>query len=84
MAMASYSVAEAKNNLPKLLDLALKGEEVVITRRGEPIVDLTAHRVDTAPKPIDVDWIIRHQAKVNSDEPFNSADLIRQMRDEGY
>jgi prevent-host-death family protein len=82
--MARYSVAEAKNNLPKLLDLALKGEEVVITRRGEPIVDLTAHRAKAEPKPIDVDWIVRHQVKPKTDAPFNSADLIRQMRDEGY
>lgn len=84
MAMARYSVAEAKNNLPKLLDLALKGEEVVITRRGVPVVDLTVHKAAAPRKPIDVDWIIRHQIKPKTDEPFNSADLIRQMRDEGY
>ena len=34
MAMSSYSVAEAKNNLPKLLDRMLAGEAVTITRRG--------------------------------------------------
>lgn len=38
--MANYSVAEAKNHLPKLIDKALEGEEVVITRRGKPLVEL--------------------------------------------
>lgn len=38
--MAVYSVAEAKNRLPRLIDKALEGEEVVITRRGKPVVEL--------------------------------------------
>ena len=38
--MANYSVAEAKNQLPKLIDRSLEGEEVVITRRGKPVVEL--------------------------------------------
>jgi len=38
--MAEYSVAEAKNTLPKLIDRALRGEEVVITRRGKAVVEL--------------------------------------------
>jgi prevent-host-death family protein len=79
MAMARYSVAEAKNNLPKLLDLALKGEEVVITRRGEPIVDLTAHKAE--PKPFDLEWILQNQIKPAAG-PADAAEMIRQMRDE--
>jgi prevent-host-death family protein len=38
--MAEYSVADAKNRLPSLIDKALGGEEVVITRRGKPVVEL--------------------------------------------
>ena len=38
--MTAYSVADAKNNLPKLIDRALQGEEVVITRHGKPVVEL--------------------------------------------
>ena len=37
--MATYSVADAKNTLPKLIDKVLAGEEVIITRRGEPVVE---------------------------------------------
>ena len=36
----AYSVAEAKNTLPKLIDKALAGEEVIITRRGKPVVEV--------------------------------------------
>jgi antitoxin (DNA-binding transcriptional repressor) of toxin-antitoxin stability system len=39
--MDTYSGAEAKNRLPNLIDQALGGETVVVTRRGTPIVELT-------------------------------------------
>jgi prevent-host-death family protein len=45
--MTTYSVADAKNHLPKLIDRALQGEEVVITRRGKPVVELKP----AAPRP---------------------------------
>ena len=38
--MSAYSVAEAKNRLPELIDRALKGEDVVITRHGHSVVEL--------------------------------------------
>lgn len=43
--MTTYSVADAKNQLPKLIDRALAGEEVIITRRGKPVVELRAAAV---------------------------------------
>ncbi|MGI4879429.1 MAG: type II toxin-antitoxin system Phd/YefM family antitoxin [Janthinobacterium lividum] len=42
--MARYSVAEAKNTLPRLIDRAIAGEEVVITRHGKPVVDIKARK----------------------------------------
>ena len=38
--MTTYSVADAKTTLPRLIDRALEGEEVVITRHGRPVVEL--------------------------------------------
>jgi prevent-host-death family protein len=32
--MGTHSIAEAENQLSKLIDRALKGEGIVITRRG--------------------------------------------------
>jgi prevent-host-death family protein len=38
--VTAYSVADAKNRLPRLIDKALVGEEVIITRRGKPVVEV--------------------------------------------
>lgn len=38
--MSEYSVADAKNHLPSLIDKTLEGEEVIITCRGKPVVEL--------------------------------------------
>ena len=55
--MTTYSVADAKNRLPKLIDKALEGEEVVITRRGKPVVELRpASMRPTAPVGTD-EWL---------------------------
>ena len=39
--MSVYSVAQAKNALPRLINEALAGEHVVITRRGIDVVSLS-------------------------------------------
>ena len=38
--MTTYSVADAKNGLPRLIDRALGGEEVIISRHGKPVAEL--------------------------------------------
>jgi prevent-host-death family protein len=38
--MALVDIHEAKANLPRLVERALDGEEIVLTRRGEPTVRL--------------------------------------------
>jgi prevent-host-death family protein len=47
---STHSIAEATNQLSKLIDRALEGEPIVITRRGEPVVELKP--VGPAPRPI--------------------------------
>ena len=37
--MSYYSVAEAKNALSSLIEKAMAGEEVVITRHGKPMIE---------------------------------------------
>lgn len=78
--MSSYSVAEAKNNLPKLLDRMLAGEEVVITRRGKPIARLNPTGPTAPPPQVDIEWLRRVRVKPLT--PGNAVDLVRQMRDE--
>lgn len=79
MAMSTYSVAQAKNNLPKLLDRMLAGEEVVITRRGKPIARLTPEVEKPAGFKIDVDWL--EQNRVQTLKPTDAVETIRDLRD---
>lgn len=39
--MATVNIYEAKTQLSKLVDLAAKGEDIVIARNGKPIARLT-------------------------------------------
>jgi antitoxin (DNA-binding transcriptional repressor) of toxin-antitoxin stability system len=57
--MAEYSVADAKNNLPKLIDRALGGEEVIITRRGKPVVELKQVPAPPAASKGVHDWLFQ-------------------------
>ncbi|HEY1750168.1 MAG TPA: type II toxin-antitoxin system Phd/YefM family antitoxin [Caulobacteraceae bacterium] len=82
--MASHSVAEAKNHLSRLIDRALEGEEVVITRHGAPMVVLKA--VVRAAGPVtdeELDWLDRHQ--VGGPIPDEDAGTaVSRMRDEDW
>jgi prevent-host-death family protein len=81
--MSTHSVAEAKNQLSKLIDRALKGEGVVITRRGEPVVELKPVRA--VPGPIteaDIEWL-RARLVGRTPAKTDGGTLIREMRDEG-
>ena len=42
--MTAYSVEDAKVGLPELIDRALDGEEVIITRRGRAAVEIRPTR----------------------------------------
>ena len=81
--MSTYSVAEAKSQLSKLIDRALNGEGVVITRRGAPVVELKPVR--PAPRPIteaDIQWL-RARRIGRTPAKTDAGTLIREMRDEG-
>lgn len=80
--MSTYSVGDAKNQLSELIDRALRGEGVVITRHGRPMVELKP--VDEPARPVssaDLDWIAAHrvgQAPAGED----AGRLVERMRDE--
>ena len=46
-------VLEARNRLSELLEAAQRGEEVVITKRGEPVATLNAIRKRLTPEEAD-------------------------------
>ncbi|HTV43759.1 MAG TPA: type II toxin-antitoxin system Phd/YefM family antitoxin [Stellaceae bacterium] len=55
--MTVYSVADAKNRLPSLIDKALAGEEVIITRRGKPVAELRPATQPAAPAEGTYEWL---------------------------
>jgi prevent-host-death family protein len=48
----TYSVAEAKNRLPKLIREAEAGHRVVITKRGVPVVEIVRKLEDPTRKRV--------------------------------
>lgn len=38
--MTTYNVADAKTHLSRLLDAALKGDDIIVARAGKPLVRL--------------------------------------------
>jgi prevent-host-death family protein len=80
--MSTHSIAKAKNKLSELIDRALKGEGVVITRHGHPVVELKP-----SPEPAraisgaDLDWLAKHRIGRLS-EAKDAGNLVSVMRDE--
>ena len=79
--MSAYSVTEARNRLSQLIERALQGDEIVITRRGRPVVALQpvaepGRAVSTA----DLDWLAQH--RVGRSAPLEDAGaLLTNLRD---
>jgi len=41
------NVSNAKTNLSKLINLACQGEEVIISRNNQPLVELVVHKAES-------------------------------------
>ena len=81
--MTNHSVADAKNNLSALIDRALEGEGVVITRHGRPVVELRPVKAPArAITAADIDWLARH--RVGRRSPRDTGQLVSEMRDEEW
>lgn len=62
------SVYEAKSKLSQMINKALDGEEVVITRNGEDTVKLTPVRKNKS------DWIGMYDGQIHIAEDFDDLD----------
>jgi len=84
--MREHSLIEAEGKLSELIDRALSGEGVVITREGRPVVELRplAARADP-PKPRmspaeSIAWL--RENRVPTRAKTDAGELLRQVRDE--
>ena len=81
--MSKHTVAEAEGHLSELIDRALKGEGVVITRHGKPVVELKPvppplRRLTTA----DLDWVAERRVGKYDENTEDAGTLVSRMRDE--
>ncbi len=75
--MSTVTLAEAKTHLSHLLDQVETGEEIIITRRGQPVA-----RISPVEKP---KHPVKTLAEFRSRMPHwrkSSTELLREMRDE--
>jgi prevent-host-death family protein len=80
--VAVYSVAQARDGLPGLIDKAMAGEEVIITRHGKPVAEL---RPAPADRPADTSdfkamtrWLISRSVTPKPGAP-NSVELLNMI-----
>jgi len=79
--MSTCTVAEAKAHLSELLARVENGEELVITRRGRPVAQLSPVRPVKRPP----DWqAIRAFRESLPAMATSATDLVREMRDARY
>ena len=79
--MSTCTVAEAKAHLSELLARVENGEDLVITRRGRPVAQLSPVRPVKRPP----DWQAIRAFRESLPAMATSAnDLVREMRDTRY
>ena len=77
--MSVHSIGEATGRLSELIDRALTGEGVLITRDGRPVVELRP--VAGPPRPVtadELDWIARRRVG----RPGRDGDAVASVRAE--
>lgn len=83
--MPSYSVANAKATLPRLIDRAMAGEEVVITRHGKPVAELRPAAPNVLPsreaRVAGIEWLASRSITPTGDAP-NSVELLNMIYDD--
>lgn len=82
--MTTYSVAEAKAKLSALIDSAMDGETVVITRHGHPVAEIKP--VAGKPRPMtdaDLEWLKKRRVK-RKNSHIDAGTLVSRMRDEEW
>jgi len=82
--MATYTLAQAKDQLSRLVDEALNGEPVTITRHGKAVVRLTPMQsVPRAMTTEDIEWLAKRRA-TRPKLSKSGAQIVREMRDEDW
>jgi prevent-host-death family protein len=87
--MATYGVAEAKNNFTHLLERVEDGERILITRHGKLVAEIVKAPAAEPSRPISAEAIeaalerLRVMRESLPPAHMPAADFIRELRDEG-
>lgn len=83
--MPKYSVATTKDKLSNLIDKALAGEEVIITRRGKPAVELRAVQEQAQTTRSQQEWMdwLKERREARPKVDITSLELKR-LEEEDY
>ncbi len=83
--MSEHTVAEAEVSLSDLIDRALAGEGVVITREGRPVAELKPIHPRTVGPITDeaLDWLATHRAGTQP-AAEDAGTFVSRMRDEDW
>jgi prevent-host-death family protein len=81
--MSEHTISDAESRLSDLIDRALAGEGIVITREGRPAVELRPVAKAGGPlTPLDLDWL--RERRVGGRMPeMDAGTLVSLLRDEG-
>lgn len=79
--MTSVGIFEAKNRLSELVDRAARGEEIVITRRGEQVARLVPPEVPDVQGHTKA--LVERIRRTRAGHALGGAVSIREMVDEG-
>jgi prevent-host-death family protein len=83
--MSTYSVAAAKAGLPDLINRAMAGEEVIITRHGKPVAEIRPAPIAPPASPASraamFEWLASRRLKLPEGAP-NSVELLNMIYDE--
>lgn len=82
--MTTHSIAEARDNLSRLVARARSGETVVLTSHGRPVAKITG--LEPAPKrrmtEADIDDLRRFTDSLGEPGPVDAGTFVSRMRDE--
>lgn len=80
--MSTYTLAQAKDQLSRIVDEALTGEPVTITRHGKPVVTLQPAQVAHRQMRASDVATLRNRRSARPRLRRTGAALVRAMRDE--
>lgn len=75
--MHTANIHEAKSQLSRLIEMAIAGEEVIISKAGKPVVKLIPYHAESGPRKLGV-WRGRVKIAENFDQlPPEIASVFR-------